>query len=492
MNKNIVIVHYNTPYLTECLVRSINLFVKDAIIYIFDNSDKKPFTAKFGNVSIIDNTKGQIINFDKWVKNYPHRFASGGMRNNCGSAKHCYSVEKCMEIIKENFVLMDSDILLKKDISPFFQEDCMYVGETVLQPSSNVERLLPFICFINTKMCKEKGIHYFDDNYMHGLRKTAYGDKFDTGAIFVKNASKFKHIDLSISNYIVHFNNASWMDTTNKKHYVTEEEWINRYKNLWKGGKNKKVIYTCIVGDYDGVIEPTFISNDFDYVCFTDSVYMRNGFWEIRPLPEEVKDLPKIKKQRYVKLHPHKLFPEYDLSIWVDGNVIIRGDLNDFLKETLKDDVSIYVPTHPSRDCVYKEYKVVLAMGKDKSSIVLPQIEKYKNEGFPKNYGLLQSNIIVRKHNNQDCINLMEQWFEEIKNGSHRDQLSFNYIQWKNEDIKISYMNKKICNSTWFYWRMTHSKTKPTYMPKVITRKKKPIVKEIKRKVMRTQDIALY
>ena len=33
MKKNIVIVHYNTPHLTECLVRSINLFVKDAVIY---------------------------------------------------------------------------------------------------------------------------------------------------------------------------------------------------------------------------------------------------------------------------------------------------------------------------------------------------------------------------------------------------------------------------------------------------------------------------
>ena len=63
MKKNIVIVHYNTPLLTSCLVRSINRFVENAVIYIFDNSDKYPFTAEFDNVTIIDNTKGQIINF---------------------------------------------------------------------------------------------------------------------------------------------------------------------------------------------------------------------------------------------------------------------------------------------------------------------------------------------------------------------------------------------------------------------------------------------
>ena len=60
MKKNIVIVHYNTPLLTECLVRSINLFVKDAIIYIFDNSDERPFTAHFDNVLVLDSTKGEI------------------------------------------------------------------------------------------------------------------------------------------------------------------------------------------------------------------------------------------------------------------------------------------------------------------------------------------------------------------------------------------------------------------------------------------------
>ena len=61
MEKRFVIIHYNTPLLTECLVRSINLFVNDTIIYIFDNSDKEPFTAHFDNVKLLDNTNGKII-----------------------------------------------------------------------------------------------------------------------------------------------------------------------------------------------------------------------------------------------------------------------------------------------------------------------------------------------------------------------------------------------------------------------------------------------
>ena len=37
----------------------------------------------------------------------------------------------------------------------------------------------------------------------------------------------------------------------------------------------------------------------------------------------------------------------------------------------------------------------------------------------------------------------MKKWFEEIRKYSHRDQLSFNYIYWKNI-IKIKYLSKQL------------------------------------------------
>jgi hypothetical protein len=52
----------------------------------------------------------------------------------------------------------------------------------------------------------------------------------------------------------------------------------------------------------------------------------------------------------------------------------------------------------------------------------------------------------------------MEDWFEELKNGSHRDQLSFNYVLWKNQDVKVTYMSKTICKSEFFLWNGAHSR----------------------------------
>ena len=470
MNKNIVIIHYNTPYLTECLVRSINLFMKDAVIYIFDNSDKSPFVAKFDNVTILDNTKGQIINFDEWLKKYPDRTKTSAGRNGYGSAKHAYSVQKCMDIINDNFILLDSDILLKRDISDMFDTKYVFVGTTEFWKArtgiakSIKERAVPYACFINVPECNKLGIKYFDEKRIYGL--TQNGDNYDTGASFLEDikSKKAKWKRTIILKSIVHYKAGSWVEEAKKfdgYKPITIDEWLERHKMYWhvkEPVKGKKVVYTCITGGYDDLKDPKYITEGFDYICFTDNTDIRSDIWEIRPLPDECEELSQVKKQRYVKINPHKLLSDYDISIWVDGCVSLNDNLNELLSNVMTDDISVYVPKHPVRNCIYREARAVLSLGRDKKEIVNPQVDRYKKEGFPSDYGLLQSNILIRRHNEEDCIRLMEDWFNELKDNSHRDQLSFNYVLWKNSDIKIKYLDKNIYKSKWFRWNGIHKK----------------------------------
>ena len=67
--------------------------------------------------------------------------------------------------------------------------------------------------------------------------------------------------------------------------------------------------------------------------------------------------------------------------------------------------------------------------------------ERYNAEHFEDNYGLGEFSFIIRRHNKKDCINIMEKWWNEIINYSHRDQLSFNYILWKEHQM-VKYMQK--------------------------------------------------
>lgn len=476
-NVNILIVHYNTPYLTGHLAKSINKFTPNAQIYIFDNSDKAPFDASgFDNITIFDNTKGKYIDFNKWLQKYPKRNASGGKVNGWGSAKHCVSVEKCMSLINGNFILLDSDVLLKKDISELFDPSKIFVGEVVTQLNSKIKRVLPYICFINNDACKKNNVHYFDENRMHGLmcnKINRAADNYDTGAAFYLNCGTLPRKEIKVEDYVVHYSGASWKEVKERKykHDLSPKQWIEKYGKLWKTNeeiemtRNRKVVYTCITGNYEPLDDPFFISEGFDYVCFTDSK-IKSDMWEVRPIPDELKSLTPVKKQRCIKVNPHKYLKEYDLSIWVDGSVKLTADLNKFLTEKCSEDASIFIPNHPSRKCIYQEMIACERQKKDTHANIEPQRIRYREERFPENYGLVQSNIIIRKHNEPDCIRLMETWWEEIRKGSHRDQLSFNYAAWKNSDIKIVFLDKTTCSSAYFKWDASHGKRKTPIVAK--------------------------
>lgn len=245
--------------------------------------------------------------------------------------------------------------------------------------------------------------------------------------------------------------------------YIAKHELYKKYETLNKKiGMNKKVIYTCITGGYDSLIEPTKITPDYDYVCFTDDMSLSSNTWIIKPLPEETKNLDNARKNRYIKTHPHTLLPEYETSIYVDGSIKVTGDLNTFIKTCDLENYCVAIPKHPCRVCSYKEGKACISIKKDTAENINPQMERYRKEGFPENYGLTQNNIIVRKHNDENCIKIMNAWWQEILNGSHRDQLSLFYVLWKNQDIKIKQLPSNICNSIYFKWNPVHTRRKNT------------------------------
>jgi len=215
--------------------------------------------------------------------------------------------------------------------------------------------------------------------------------------------------------------------------------------------ENKNVIYTCITGDYENLFNPSFINEEFDYICFTDNPdCVKGDIWEIREIPNELKSLSNVKQQRVIKICPHKYLSEYELSVWVDGSIDITGNINNLLTSIFENDKSVYIPKHPHRRCIYDEAIVCIKLKKDIIDNIDPQIYRYSKDSFPKYNGLVQTGIIIRKHNDNYCVNLMEMWKNELINGSHRDQLSFNYCLWKLGDNGFKYLDKTLFMSIYF------------------------------------------
>ena len=204
---------------------------------------------------------------------------------------------------------------------------------------------------------------------------------------------------------------------------------------------NKIVCYTCVTGGYDSLKEPSVVPDNIDFICFTDNMQLQSLVWNIKPIPDDLQFLSNVKKQRVVKICPHRYLSEYDISIWIDGNICIKGDLNKFIAQYDLETVPFYTRVHPKRDCIYDEMEACLRAGKDKKEIMQPQIDKYRAEGYPEHIGMAETNIILRKHNEPDCVKLGNLWASELLKHSHRDQLSFNYACWKQKFLP-GYMTK--------------------------------------------------
>ena len=206
--------------------------------------------------------------------------------------------------------------------------------------------------------------------------------------------------------------------------------------------KEKGVVYTAIFGNYEELIDPKFINDNLDYICFTDNPNLKSDIWKIKVIDDL--DVDNTRKARNLKILPHKYLKEYDFSLWVDAGFQIIGDLERYLNIYLKNSPLLIVK-HSERDCIYNEGRICARVGKDDPNIINQQMDKYKNEGFPEDVGLVESGVLFRRHNDDAIIKVMEEWYDEILHHSKRDQLSFNYVCWKN-NFSFDYADL-------FYWK---------------------------------------
>jgi hypothetical protein len=226
-----------------------------------------------------------------------------------------------------------------------------------------------------------------------------------------------------------------------------------KYENLISQlSNNKNICYTVIIGKYDSLKEPLFITDNFDYVCFTDQKNFNSDIWTIIELPE-LKELNDIDKDdlsrinRCLKWLPHLFLKEYDYSIYVDGSIQITGDLNLIKQE--KSSI-MHIPKHNKRTNVYEEIDRCIEINKDDHNILELQRKKYINENYPENLDLLFHNtIICRYHNDINCIFICDKVWDILCNYSYRDQIALPYVLWKYNMInKVHYINYHLLINT--------------------------------------------
>ena len=415
------------------------IYIKDAVGYIkATNTGIKKALEDNCEYLVLQNNDTEFTN-----KNWLYEMTNG-IHGNCVGTCPVTNSKDAIQFyvsIKKNlitdFVSFDND-KTDEDISNILARTYESKYYSITQNSHFIPSF--FSIMLSAKAFKEIGL--LDETFGKG-----YGDDVDfIQRLFIKGYT----LNLAPAVYVLHDHHVSFTEEiglTNIRNTIRARVLQCNVKNSLNTSKKKKsVIYTCITGNYDKLINLSYVNTEkYDYVLFTDSSIPNvPNYWKVFNI-SVYKDYLNLvdgsadsltKLARFFKTHPHLFFSNYESSMWIDGNIDVYQK-SDKLFDKVSNEDFIFTSAHPRRTCIYEEIEACKRMKKD-SEETLEKARKFllKNE-MPKNAGMVQTGIIIRRHNEQACIDLMEEWWKYIYEITRRDQLSFNYVMWKN---KASYL----------------------------------------------------
>ena len=206
-------------------------------------------------------------------------------------------------------------------------------------------------------------------------------------------------------------------------------------------------VFTTVFGRTDPLHEPRVKGNS-RFVCFTDQP-IRSKNWEIVRVP--TKEAP-TRASRLMKALSHKSV-DTEWSLWMDANFTLLVD-PDSLKR-----FGVFVNfVHADRTRITQEAKEIIRLGKAKEDATLRQLAAYHAEGFDTDENPMSvlscDGVILRRHTEAvKAVN--EAWAREISRHTLRDQMSLDYVCWK-QGFSLSKWPGTHCKNSLF--KHTHYK----------------------------------
>jgi hypothetical protein len=187
------------------------------------------------------------------------------------------------------------------------------------------------------------------------------------------------------------------------------------------------VVYSAVFGSYDAW-EPS-VPGDYDFVLFTDDPGKKvpGG----KSVLVDLKLFPPVRRARLVKCLPSLFLDlqEQDRVLWIDGSITITRP-DEMLAFVNANPQEFVVPRHRFRFCAYAEAKECEQLRLDRGEILRAQVERYRKVGYPQEWGLSETGLLLRR-NTLSVRRHGVIWWSEILTGSHRDQVSCDYALWR-------------------------------------------------------------
>lgn len=190
--------------------------------------------------------------------------------------------------------------------------------------------------------------------------------------------------------------------------------------------KNRIAMVTAITGGFDPLIIHESLSDDIDYICFSNDPQPDGyGLYDVRPAPYDHPDTRRI--ARFVKTNLVHLLPDYDTIIWIDGNLQITRPIDGLIARMKSEGLSVAGIPHPIRASYVEEAEVAIKHGLDAEEVIRGQLEKYSADPDLTSEKLIETNFMIFDATDPRVAKVTDTWWSEIETHSKRDQLSINH-----------------------------------------------------------------
>ncbi|MEP5760236.1 MAG: glycosyltransferase domain-containing protein [Litoreibacter sp.] len=168
-----------------------------------------------------------------------------------------------------------------------------------------------------------------------------------------------------------------------------------------------------------------------DWIFFSDRRPMWLQGWKWQGLPQDIPGQTATETNRYCKFFPQRLFPEADISVYLDANVVMTRNIFDLVQEFATSKAAIGLGYVEKRETIQAEgeyIEVTRRFDAATRAAVHKQIAHYETLGLPSDHRLMQGRVIMRNHAHPDLDAAMQTWWDEFMSQSRRDQISLPYV----------------------------------------------------------------
>ncbi len=217
------------------------------------------------------------------------------------------------------------------------------------------------------------------------------------------------------------------------------------------GKQNSIAIFRCVTSGYDHVLPESNACEGVDYYLFTEDRGI--DVYPYKTIHISLGGLLPSIKNREIKILSHPVLSNYKVTMYVDSNIAIIGDVMELLEEFIASDNDIGFFKHPYHDSLQEEKNLCISKNKCTNQEIEKEQQYYSKLALKPAEKLSDNSILIRKCHCRKIDLAMRFWFRVVSDAefSGRDQISLPYVRYKYNLREYWYdFSPRNCNNGYF------------------------------------------